>query len=87
MQGGGGRKAQGQAGPSEHSLAECQARSVRRVTQMLTTRGSREGNAAGLHRHKVNPRQILIIVTPSGHNVPLWLQDINGLNTLSLLYV
>lgn len=65
-----GRKTQGQAEPSECSLAKCQAHSDHRPTEMSPSRGSKEAkqkNCAQVYLLKVNARQIFIIATPSGH--------------------
>ena len=70
MQGGGGRKTQGQAEPSECSLAKCQARSDHRPTEMSPGQGSKaakQNNTAQVCLCKMNATKIFIITTPSGH--------------------
>lgn len=58
-----GEGKRGHAGPSEHSLAKCQARSDHKSTEMSLRPGSKEANTT-----QVNARQIFIITSTSGQN-------------------
>lgn len=56
MLGGGGRKTQGQAGPSDCSLGKCQVRSDRHSSEMSSAQCSKEAKTAEIRQNKLGSK-------------------------------